>query len=67
MEAAVARPNPELVLSDDERQTLNARANRPRSTQRPALCARIVLARAASILQPCGFFDGTPPARPEFD
>jgi transposase len=41
------RPKPELVLSDDERQTLAAWASRPKSTQRLALRARIVLACAA--------------------
>jgi transposase len=40
------RPKPELVLSDDERQTLTNWANRPKSTQRLALRARIVLACA---------------------
>ena len=40
----MARPKPELVLSDDERQTLTRWANRPKSTQRLALRARIVLA-----------------------
>jgi transposase len=38
------RPKPELVLSDDERHTLTRWANRPKSTQRLALRARIVLA-----------------------
>jgi transposase len=42
----MARPKPELVLSDDERQTLTGWANRPKSTQRLALRARIVLACA---------------------
>jgi transposase len=42
----MARPKPELVLSDDERQTLAAWAARPKSTQRLALRARIVLACA---------------------
>jgi transposase len=42
----MARPKPELVLSDDERRTLTAWANRPKSTQRLALRARIVLACA---------------------
>jgi transposase len=37
------RPKPELVLSDDERQTLTNWANRPKSTQRMALRARIIL------------------------
>ena len=40
----MARPKPALVLSDDERQTLTRWANRPKSTQRLALRARIVLA-----------------------
>ena len=42
----MARPKPELILSDDERRTLTAWANRPKSTQRLALRARIVLACA---------------------
>jgi transposase len=42
----MARPKPDLVLSDDERRTLTAWANRPKSTQRLALRARIVLACA---------------------
>jgi transposase len=42
----MACPKPELVLSDDERQTLTRWANRPKSTQRLALRARIVLACA---------------------
>ena len=42
----MARPKPALVLSDDERQTLTRWANRPKSTQRLALRARIVLACA---------------------
>ncbi len=42
----MARPKPELVLSDDERQTLTRWANRPKSTQRLARRARIVLACA---------------------
>jgi transposase len=40
----MARPKPELVLSDDERQVLTTWANRPKSTQRMALRARIILA-----------------------
>ena len=43
----MARPKPELTLSDDERRTLTAWASRPKSTQRLALRARIVLACAA--------------------
>ena len=43
----MARPKPELLLSDDERQTLTNWANRPKSTQRLALRARIVLACAS--------------------
>jgi transposase len=42
----MARPKSELVLSDDERLTLTAWASRPKSTQRLALRARIVLACA---------------------
>src|SRR5947209_9321801 len=42
----MARPKPELVLSDDERQALTNWANRPKSTQRLALRARIALACA---------------------
>jgi transposase len=42
----MARPKPELVLSDDERQTLTNWASRPKSTQRLALRARIILACA---------------------
>jgi transposase len=40
----MARPKPALVLSDDERQKLTTWANRPKSTQRLALRARIILA-----------------------
>jgi transposase len=40
------RPMAELVLTDDERQTLRTWANRPKSTQRLATRARIVLACA---------------------
>jgi len=40
----MARPKPELVLSDAERQTLTTWASRPKSTQRMALRARIILA-----------------------
>jgi transposase len=40
----MARPKPELVLSDDERQILTRWATRPKSTQRLALRARIILA-----------------------
>ena len=42
----MARPKPELVLSDDERQKLTLWASRPKSTQRLALRARIILACA---------------------
>lgn len=42
----MARPKPELVLSADERATLTRWANRPKSTQRLATRARIVLACA---------------------
>jgi hypothetical protein len=63
----MARPKPELVLSDDERQTLTRWANRPKSTQRLALRARIVLACAdepsntavAARLGVCGATVGT--------
>ena len=39
----MARPKPALILSDDERQKLTTRASRPKSTQRLALRARIVM------------------------
>jgi transposase len=63
----MARPKPVLVLSDDERQTLARWANRPKSTQRLALRARIVLACAgepsnkavAAQLGVCGATVGT--------
>ena len=42
----MARPKPELVLTADERQKLTAWARRPKSAQRLALRARIVLACA---------------------
>ena len=42
----MARPKPELILSDDERQKLATWADRPKSSQRLALRARIVLACA---------------------
>jgi transposase len=42
----MSRPKPELALSDDERHTLTRWAGRPKSTQRLALRARIVLACA---------------------
>jgi len=42
----MARPKPQLTLTDDERQTLATWASRPKSTQRLALRARIVLACA---------------------
>lgn len=42
----MARPKPELALSEDERQMLTKWASRPKSTQRLALRARIVLACA---------------------
>jgi transposase len=42
----MARPKPELTLTDDERQKLTTWANRPKSSQRLALRARIVLACA---------------------
>ena len=46
----MARPKPELALCDDERQKLTTWAGRPKSTQRLALRARIVLACAD---EPC--------------
>ena len=46
----MARPKPELALSVDERQKLTTWANRPKSSQRLALRARIVLACAD---EPC--------------
>ena len=42
----MARPKPELILSDDERDKLTTWAGRPKSSQRLALRARIVLACA---------------------
>jgi len=42
----MARPKPELTLTDDERRKLTTWANRPKSSQRLALRARIVLACA---------------------
>ena len=42
----MARPKPGLALSDDERRKLTTWAGRPKSTQRLALRARIVLACA---------------------
>ena len=42
----MARPKAELVVSDDERQVLTRWANRPKSTQRLALRARVILACA---------------------
>ena len=63
----MARPKPELVLSDDERRTLAKWASRPKSAQRLALRARIVLACAeepsnqavAARLGVCGATVGT--------
>jgi transposase len=43
------RPKAELILSDDERQTLKTWAGRPKSTQRLATRARIVLACAEGL------------------
>ena len=43
----MARPKPALILSDDERRKLTMWAGRPKSTQRLALRARIVLECAA--------------------
>jgi hypothetical protein len=42
----MARPKPELVLTADERQKLATWARRPKSSQRLALRARIILACA---------------------
>jgi transposase len=63
----MSRPKRELVLSDDERQTLSTWAGRPKSSQRLALRARIVLACAddpsnkavAARLGVCGATVGT--------
>jgi transposase len=63
----MARPKSELVLSDDERQKLTTWASRPKSSQRLALRARIVLACAdessnkavAARLGVCGATVGT--------
>lgn len=41
---AVGRPKAELILSDEERQTLTCWARRPKSSQQLALRSRIVLA-----------------------
>jgi transposase len=43
------RPMAELILSDDEKQTLKTWASRPKSTQRLATRARIVLACAEGL------------------
>lgn len=43
------RPMAELILTDDERQTLTTWASRPKSTQRLATRARIVLACAEGL------------------
>jgi transposase len=63
----MARPKPELILSDDEHAKLTTWASRPKSTQRLALRARIVLACAeersnkavAARLGVCGATVGT--------
>ncbi len=63
----MARPLAGLVLTDDERQTLKTWASRPKSTQRLAQRARIVLAcaegldnkRVASKLRVCSATVGT--------
>jgi transposase len=67
----MARPKPELILSADERSKLALWASRPKSTQRLALRARIVLACAdepsntavAARLGVCGATVGTWRAR----
>src|ERR1700677_4537137 len=41
---AIGRPKAELILSDEERQTLERWARRPKSSQQLALRSRIVLA-----------------------
>ena len=41
---AMGRPKAELILSDEERQTLGRWARRPKSSQQLALRSRIVLA-----------------------
>src|SRR5271170_3104752 len=41
---AMGRPKAELILSDEERQTLERWARRPKSSQQLALRSRIVLA-----------------------
>src|SRR5262249_36097491 len=43
------RPNASLCLSDDERQKLETWASRPKSTQRHATRARIILACAEGL------------------
>ena len=43
------RPKEELVLSDDERATLDRWARRPKSAQRLAMRCRIVLQCASGI------------------
>ena len=63
----MARPLAELALTDDERQTLTTWASRPKSTQRLATRARIVLAcaeglenkRVAAKLRACSATVGT--------
>lgn len=63
----MARPKSELTLSDEERQKLTTWASRPKSSQRLALRARIVLACAdepsnktvAARLKVCGATVGT--------
>jgi transposase len=63
----MARPLAELVLTDDERQTLTTWASRPKSAQRLAQRARIVLAcaeglenkRVAAKLRVCSATVGT--------
>jgi transposase len=63
----MARPKPQLALSDDEHQKLTTWANRPKSSQRLALRARIILACAdepsnkdvAARLGVCGATVGT--------
>jgi transposase len=66
-EITMARPKPALTLTDDERRKLTLWANRPKSSQRLALRARIVLACAnepsnkavAATLEVCNATVGT--------
>ncbi len=46
----MVRPKPDLILSEEERQTLTKWANRPKSTQRLATRARIILACSEGLM-----------------